>query len=121
VLSRPEPERALRLFEQARRVCDAAHGVSDVRQARIALESACALLRLDRFDEVIAVTEATWPVLAAHGQDERLAALYTIQSEALAVAEPGSTRATSVAQLAAEWSAYALGSDRRAATCRRKV
>jgi hypothetical protein len=121
VLSRPEPERALRLFEQARRVCNAAHGVSDVRQARIALESACALLRLDRFDEVVAVTEANWPVLAAHGQDERLAALYTIQSEALAVAEPGSTRTTSVAQLAAEWSAYALGPERRAATCRRKV
>jgi hypothetical protein len=121
VLSRPEPQRALQLFDQARRVCEAAHGVSDVRHARIALESACALLRLDRFGEVIAVTEATWPVLAAHGQDERLAAIYTIQSEALAAAEPGSPRAASVARLAAEWNAYALGPGRRAATCRRKV
>jgi hypothetical protein len=120
VLSRPEPRRALQLFEQARRVCDAAHGVSDVRHARIALESTCALLRLDRFDEAIAVTEATWPVLAAHGQDERLAALYTIRSEALAAAEPGSARAASVARLAVEWNAYALGPGHRVATCRRK-
>lgn len=121
VLSRPEPRRALQLFERAAQVCDAAHGVSDVRHARIALESACALLRLDRFDAVIALTEATWPVLAAHGQDERLAALYTIQSEALAAVEPGSARAASVAKLAVEWSAYALGPGQRAATCRRKV
>jgi hypothetical protein len=121
VLSRPEPLRALQLFEQALEVCDTAHGVSDVRHARIALESACALLRLDRFDEVIAVTEATWPVLAAHGQDERLAALYTLESEALAATEPGGARAASVARLAAEWSAFTLGPGRAAATCRRKV
>ena len=121
VLSRQEPQRALQLFEQARRVCDAAHGVSDVRHARIALESACALLRLDRFSEVIAVTEAAWPVLAAHGQDERLAVLYTIQGEALAAAEPGSPRAAGVARLAAEWTAYALGPGRSGPTCRRKV
>lgn len=120
VQSRQDPERALQLFEQARQVCDRAQGISDVRHARIALNSACALLRLDRFDEAIAVTEATWPVLAAHGQDERLAALYTIQSEALAASEPGSDRAASMERLAAEWSAYALGPGRRAAKCRRR-
>ncbi len=75
VLSRPEPERALQLFDLARRVCDNAHGVSYIRHARIELESACALLRLDRFGEVNAVAEAILPVLAAHGHDERLAAL----------------------------------------------
>jgi hypothetical protein len=121
VLSRPEPQRALLLFEQAREVCDAAHGVSDVRQARIDLESACALLRLDQPDAVIGLAEAIWPVLAAHGQDERLAALYRIESEALAVIEPGSARAASVTKLAEEWSAYALGPGQRAASCRRKI
>ena len=121
VLSRPEPERALHLFDLARRVCDNAHGISDIRHARIELESACALLRLGRFDEVIAVTEAIWPVLAAHGQDERLAALYTMQSEALEATEPGSARAASVGRLADEWNAYALGAGKRAASCRRKV
>jgi len=121
VLSRREPQRALQLFAQARRVCDRAHGVSDVRHARIELESACAMLRLGQFAEVIVATEATWPVLAAHGQDERLAALYSIQAEALAVAEPGSARTESVARLAAEWSAYALGPDRRVAACRGKI
>jgi len=121
VLSRPEPERALELLDLAQRVCDLAHGVSDIRHARIKLESACALLRLERFDEAIAVTEAIWPVLAAHGQDERLAALYTMQSEALAATEPGSARTASVARLAAEWNAYALGGGRRAATCGPRV
>jgi hypothetical protein len=121
VLSHPEPEQALRLFDLARQVCDNAHGISDIRHARIKLETACALLRLDRFGEVIAVAEAIWPVLAAHGQDERLAALYTMQSEALAASEPGSPRAVSSAKLAAEWNAYALGAGRRAATCRSKA
>jgi hypothetical protein len=139
VLSRPEPERALQLFGQARRVCDSAHGVSDIRHARIKLETACALLRLDRYGEVIvvaeaiwpvrldrygeviAVAEAIWPVLAAHGQDERLAALYTMQSDALTAIEPGSPRAKSAAKLAAGWNAYALGPGRRAASCRRRA
>ena len=111
----------MHLFDLARRVCDNAHGISDIRHARIELESACALLRLGRFDEVIAVTEAIWPVLAAHGQDERLAALYTMQSEALEATEPGSARAASVGRLADEWNAYSLGAGKRAASCRRKV
>ena len=121
VLSRPEPERALQLLDLAERVCDAAHGVSDIRHARIRLEEACALLRLDRFAEVIAVSESIWPVLAAHGQDRPLAALFTMQSEALAATEPGSARTASVARLAAEWNAYAMGPGQRAAGCRRKV
>jgi hypothetical protein len=121
VLSRPEPEQALRLFDQARRVCGSAHGVSDIRNARIKLETACALLRLDRYDEVIAIAEAIWPVLAAHGQDERLAALYTMQSDALAASGPGSPRAASAAKLAAEWNAYALGAGRLAASCRSRA
>lgn len=57
-------------------------------------------------------------MIAAHGQDERLAALYTIQADALAASEPGSPRAASAARLADEWNAYALGPGRRAADCR---
>lgn len=118
VLSRAEPARALALFDRAGQVCETAHGTSDIRQARIALERACALARLGRAAEAAALAEATWPVLAAHGQDERLAALYTIQAEALAAAEPGSPHAEAAARLADEWNAYAMGPGRRAADCR---
>ncbi|HUF86793.1 MAG TPA: DUF2927 domain-containing protein [Thermohalobaculum sp.] len=118
ILSRREPERALRLFDRAGTVCDAAHGESDIRHARIALERACALARLGRTAEVLAIAEATWPVLAAHGQDERLAALYTIQADVLAETGPGGPQAASLARLTAEWNAYALGPGRRAADCR---
>lgn len=122
VLSRREPERALALFDRAGEICQAAHGASDIRQARIALERSCALARLGRAGEAAALAEATWPVLAAHGQDERLAALYTIQADALAATEPATepdrARAASVAELAAEWNAYAVGPGRRAADCR---
>ncbi len=120
VLSRPEPERALQLLDLARRVCDTAHGVSDIRHARIMLQEACALSRLGRYGEVIAVTESIWPVLAAHGQDRPLAALYTIQADALEATGAGSPRALSARQLAAAWNAYAVGPGERAAGCRRK-
>lgn len=118
VLSRREPDRALALFGRAEAVCQAAHGGSDIRGARIDVERACALSRLGRFAEAAGLAEATWPVLAAHGQDERLAMLYTIQSDALAAAEPGSPRAAAAARLADEWNAYAVGPGRRAADCR---
>jgi hypothetical protein len=118
VLSRSEPGRALALFGRAKAVCNAAHGGSDIRGARIDLERACALSRLGRFAEAAALAEATWPVLAAHGQDERLAALYSIQADALAAAGPDSPRAEAAARLAAEWSAYAIGPGRRAVDCR---
>jgi Protein of unknown function (DUF2927) len=121
VLSRPDPERALLLLDQARQVCNEAHGVSDIRLARIQLEEACALQRLGRYDEVVAVAENIWPVLAAHGQDRPLAALYTLQSEALDEIEPGSKQAATVRRLAAEWNAYAMGPGRRAAGCRKKT
>jgi hypothetical protein len=121
VLARAEPERALALFGRAREVCDSAHGTSDIRHARIELDSACALLRLGRYQEVDVIAESIWPVLAAHGQDERLAALYTMQSEALAETAPGSPRALAVSQLAAQWNAYAVGEGREAAACRRRV
>lgn len=117
VLSRSEPARALRLFDRAQQVCDRAHGLSDIRLARIRLESACALLRLGRFDEVLSIVETVWPVLAAHGQDERLAALYSMQMDALSATEKSSAKASGVVQLAAEWNAYALGPGRRTASC----
>lgn len=117
IQSRRAPEQALRLFDAAEAVCDAAHGVSDIRHARIRLERACALLRLGRAGEAAEIAEATWPVLAAHGQDERLAALYSIQAEALARTAPESAPAEAAARLAEEWNAYALGPGRRAAHC----
>jgi hypothetical protein len=120
VLSRPEPESALQLLDLALRVCDSAHGASDIRHARIKLQKACALSRLGRYGEAIRATESIWPVLAAHGQDRPLAALYTIQADALAATEPGRPRAAAAHQLAVAWSAYAMGPGQRAAGCRRK-
>ena len=118
VFSRDEPAESLALLDEAGGVCEAAHGRSDIRQARIRLERACALSRLGRAEEAVALAEAVWPVLAAHGQDERLAALYTVEADALAAIAPGSARAEGVAELAVEWSAYAMGPGRRAADCR---
>ncbi|HSF95150.1 MAG TPA: DUF2927 domain-containing protein [Thermohalobaculum sp.] len=118
VLSRPAPERALVMLDAAARVCDAAHGPSDIRHARIRLEAACASLRLGRYAAVIADAEALWPVLAAHGQDERLAALYSMQSDALDATEPDSSRAAAARELADDWNAYAVGPGRRAANCK---
>jgi hypothetical protein len=118
VMSRPDPARALQLLDQAERVCDVAHGASDIRHARIRLEAACAMQRLGRYADVVAAAEEVWPVLAAHGQDERLAKLYTLQSDALAASEPGSARAASALELSVQWSAYAYGVGAGAAHCR---
>ena len=118
VLSQPDPRRAIGLLDEAATVCNIAHGQSDVRLARIQLEKVCALLRLGRYDKVIDTAEIVWPVLAAHGQDERLAALYTIQSDALAATEPGAARTAQAATMARDWSAYAVGPGRRASNCR---
>jgi hypothetical protein len=115
-----DPERALALFDRAREVCDAAHGVSDIRRAQIDLNAACGLRSLGRDAEAVRIAEAVWPILAAHGQDERLAFLYTIESDALAATEPDSARASAAARLAAEWSAYALGPGRRMVACPRR-
>jgi len=120
VMSRPDPERALQLLDQAERVCDRAHGASDIRLARIRLEAACAMQRLGRYGDVVATAEELWPVMAAHGQDERLAKLYTLQSDALAASEPGSARAASALDLSVQWSAYAYGVGAGAAHCRAK-
>lgn len=109
LLSEPQPARALQLFDLAAKVCDTAHGVSDIRHARIRLEAACALFRLARYGEVIETAEAVWPVLAAHGQDERLARLYSLESQALDAIEPGSERTASARDLATAWNAYAYG------------
>ncbi len=118
VLSRPDPARAVALLDQARTICEKEHGPQDVRLARIGLEKACALLRLARFDAAISLAEAAGPVFAAYGQDERLAALYTIEADALAVVEPGSERAARMAERARAWNAYAVGPGRRASNCR---
>ncbi len=118
VLSRRAPAEALALFDRAGDVCEAAHGDSDIRQARIALERACTLLRTDRAADAVAVAQRASPVLAAHGQGERLAAGYTIRADALAAMRPESAEAEEAARLALEWSAYAVGPGRRAADCR---
>ncbi|MDH3668455.1 MAG: DUF2927 domain-containing protein [Paracoccaceae bacterium] len=118
VLSRPDPARAVAMLDQARTICETAHGPQDVRLARIGLEKACALLRLARYNEAISLAEATWPIFAAYRQDERLAALYTIEADALAATEPGSERAARTAERARAWNAYAVGPGRRASNCR---
>ena len=118
VFSRPDPARALSYLTTAKKVCERATGVSDIRQARIALEMSCVHLRLGRPEKALRLVEEAWPVLAAHGQDERLAALFTIGVEARTLLAPGSPETASMMKLARAWSDYAMGQGRRAADCR---
>lgn len=110
VVNRSSAERAVQLFDEAKEVCSRVHGPQDIRIARIGMERANALLKLGRFDEVIPLTDEVLPILAAHGQDERISALYALQSAALA-AIGDRARAQAAQALAAEWGAYSLGVD----------
>lgn len=110
VQARRSPAHAVPVFDNAERVCARVHGWQDIRMARIAMEKASALLKLGRHAEVIPLTDGALPIFAAHGQDERLSALYAVQSAALS-AMGERARAEAARSLAAQWGAYALGVD----------
>ncbi|HUF55960.1 MAG TPA: DUF2927 domain-containing protein [Thermohalobaculum sp.] len=108
VVSYRDPASGLEVFERARAVCGAAHGARDVRLARIGIEQAAALLRLGRHAEVLPLADQSLPILAAHGQDERISSLYALRARALN-ALGRHADAHEARELARQWGAYAFG------------
>lgn len=104
-----EPEhRRLAILNRAESVCRRAHGPEDPRLDLIALSQARALFRLGRISEAYGISQRLEPRLAAHGQAERLVALFALQAAALnAIQQPESSVA--VRRKAVAWAQYALG------------
>ena len=91
-------------------VCARAHGADDIRVARASLDLARLHYDAGNPAAALALTEDLESVLAAHGQDERLTALYALRAAALRAIQQG-TRSFEAQRLAGEWGAYALGVD----------
>ena len=102
----------LRAATDGLRVCAAAHGTSDVRLAILQLERATLLFEAGQASAAYAETRGLEPVLAAHGQEERLTALYALQAASLrAIQRPDES--FQARRKAAAWGAYALGRGHR--------
>ncbi|MEM9061909.1 MAG: DUF2927 domain-containing protein [Pseudomonadota bacterium] len=107
-LDREDAANAYAASNLAVRVCRSAHGETDIRLALVRLEMARAAYRLGRASEAWGLSEDLAPTLAAHGQGERLVALYALQAAALgAIQRPKAAR--DARANAAAWAAYALG------------
>ncbi|MGD1925101.1 MAG: DUF2927 domain-containing protein [Paracoccaceae bacterium] len=107
-LNREDAGSAYANLNRASRVCRTAHGPTDIRLALVRLEMARAAYRLGRASEAWGLSEDLAPMLAAHGQAERLVALYALQAAALdAIQRPEVARAARLKSAA--WAAYALG------------
>ena len=101
---------ALRAAEQAQPVCAAAHGPSDIRLARLALERAEVLHRGGRPEAAYRATSGLEEVFASYGQEERLVALYALQAASLRAIQRPDER-TEALRKAVAWGGYALGVD----------
>ena len=105
---RDDPSAALATFDDAARVCAAAHGPDDIRVAQIRLDQARLLFLGGRASAAWGVIEGLEAQFAAHRQDERLAVLYDLQAAVLnAIQAPGGAE---LSQRAHAWRAYAHGS-----------
>ncbi|MEM9139986.1 MAG: DUF2927 domain-containing protein, partial [Pseudomonadota bacterium] len=82
-LGREQLPVALDAASRGRRVCATAHGVGDVRLARLQLEGAYRLYQSGEPAGAIEATRGLEATFAAFGQDERLVALYALQAAAL--------------------------------------
>ena len=91
-------------------VCARAHGPDDIRVARIRLDLARLSYDAGNPSQALALTEGLDEILAAHGHDERLTALFALRAAALRAIQQG-TRSFEARRLAGEWGAYSLGSD----------
>lgn len=98
----------LEILSQARRICVRAHGSDDIRIARLQLETARATFREGRAGAAFGMSEPLAARLAAHGQAERLVALYALQAASLRAIQQG-TKSFEARRRAREWGAYALG------------
>lgn len=107
-LTQAAPDRALRRLNASAQVCRAAHGPRDPRIGLVNLARARALFRLGRTSEAYGLSDGLEASLAAHGQSERLVALYALQAAALkAIQQPESS--ARAARSAAAWAEYSLG------------
>jgi hypothetical protein len=107
-LVRDDDRLKLATLSSAEQVCRRAHGPSDPRLDLIALEKARILYRLGQISQAYGISEPLEARLAAHGQSERLVALFALQAAALkAIQQPASSAAKQ--RLAVEWARYALG------------
>lgn len=95
-----------------RRVCAAAHGPSDIRLAHLQLDLAHLLYDSGSPSAALSELRGLEDAFAAHGQEERLTALYALQAAVLRAIQQG-TRSFEARRRAAEWGAYALGRDHR--------
>lgn len=100
----------LSALERAIGVCTAAHGSSDIRITKLLLEKARATHRSGRPGAAFGISEPLAARLAAHGQEERLVALYALQAASLRAIQQ-STKSFTARRRAGEWGAYALGRD----------
>ncbi|MEM7189821.1 MAG: DUF2927 domain-containing protein [Pseudomonadota bacterium] len=107
-LARTELDTALSAANTAGRVCRRAHGPGDIRMARLALDRARVLYEAKDYTNALAAVEGAETVLAAHGQDERLMALYALRAGAYRAIQQG-TRSLEERRKAGAWGAYALG------------
>ena len=109
-IGRPEARRILPDVNDADAVCARAHGANDIRVARVQLD--LARLHYDTGNPAVALamTDELDTKLAAHGQDERLTALYALRAAALRALQQ-ETESLKARRLAGDWGAYALGTD----------
>ncbi|MEL6475746.1 MAG: hypothetical protein AAFR17_00340, partial [Pseudomonadota bacterium] len=110
VLARRAPGTALGTLAEARQLCAQVHGARDIRLSLIALERALALLRQGSYAAVIETLAGHEARLAELGQEERLAALYTLRARAHQ-GRGDRGRAAADSALATRWRAYAYGAE----------
>lgn len=104
-----DDQRAARAaFDDAARVCTVAHGPHDIGVAQIRLEQARLLYLGGRPSAAWGLAEGLEAQFVAHGQEERLAALYDLQAAVLhAIQQPQAS--AEVRRRAAHWRALAFG------------
>lgn len=108
LLKRVEPDAARVRFAAAEALCARVHGADDPRIAQIRLAAAGLLLSQAEMLDALAMLEGQDRVLAGHGQDEALAAFYTLTARAYrGLGEETLAAGASVA--ARRWSDYAFG------------
>jgi hypothetical protein len=103
-----DPRAALAALEDAARVCATAHGPDDIRVAQVRLDQARLLYLSGRASAAWGLSEGLEAQFAAHGQDERLAALYDLQAAVLQTTQEAPASAE-LLRRAGAWRTYALG------------
>lgn len=109
-LTRTNPAEARQAATDGQRICASAHGLSDIRLARLQLDTARLLYDAGSPAAAMSALRGLEDTFAAHGQEERLTAFYALQAASLRAIQQG-TKSFEARRRAAEWGAYALGRD----------